>query len=691
MSLLQATNISPSVSGAGDRGSAVVDLTEGLTISWQVNGSSPMTAYQVQIFKNDVESTSMYSTGKVTLETPFYGRNGLGEPQFFSFTIPAATVESAQLTNGNEYKYLLTQWWGDTDAESITQSSADVFIARSKPVLTLEPIGIGDKVTGRSYTFTASYSQAEGDGIESVRWNIFTGFPLVDSGWIYTSVLSWTYDGFLPTENILPTYHIRCTVLTQLGVEVTVSSVFTVDYKSESTVGLVSACCVPDYPGAVRVEWPPFKAIDGVATGSNYEIQDGELVISRANTSVAWNFGSFGNAWTVFWSGRLDAVAAFSDFLRLGSNLFRYFSNINSVIVSSGIGNTERVQLPVSTNNPPDGLRPFLALAITPKSVTWYYKYIPQLGTEYVTATGTVEIPFTLASFDTATLAGLQRCWFLYVKKETMTSEAIIDLFHEWFVPQLDIPEAEKPWPVFDSQTVMLADFQDELQAGAIHTALGTVKEYTVYREDGGTLAYEATIPGRNAEEYFYDYSIPQGAQKKWYVFATGTNGETAGPMTSETFAPFFWDWIVIRAAQQTDGTYRANQVFRFGKNLSSGQIGNNNNPEVLENFTPYPTVLPAPQNYRSGTLSSLIGAIDENGVYSDTIALRNAIYDLSLTTDTLFLKNRKGDLMQIVISGPVMMETNDASASQAQKVSLPWAEVGSAEGVSIIALNTPL
>ena len=69
---------------------------------------------------------------------------------------------------------------------------------------------------------------------------------------------------------------------------------------------------------------------------------------------------------------------------------------------------------------------------------------------------------------------------------------------------------------------------------------------------------------------------------------------------------------------------------------------------------------------------------------YSDTIAQRDAIYNLSLSTNALFLKNRKGDLMRIAISGPVMMTTHDNTREQAQEVTLPWAEIGPADDVVI-------
>jgi hypothetical protein len=122
---------------------------------------------------------------------------------------------------------------------------------------------------------------------------------------------------------------------------------------------------------------------------------------------------------------------------------------------------------------------------------------------------------------------------------------------------------------------------------------------------------------------------------------------------------------------------------YRFGKNLTSGSITNNNQPGVFKNFTPYPTVMIAPQNYQSGTLQSLIGVIN-NGEYSDTINLRDAIYELSTTKNTLFLKNRKGDLLKIRPTDSITMETMDNTRAQAQTVSFPWAEVGDASDAVI-------
>ena len=135
---------------------------------------------------------------------------------------------------------------------------------------------------------------------------------------------------------------------------------------------------------------------------------------------------------------------------------------------------------------------------------------------------------------------------------------------------------------------------------------------------------------------------------------------------------------------------YNVLSEYRFGKNLSSGAMSNNNKPAILNNFTQYPTVQLAPQNYKSGSLTSLIGYIEyDNGVeYDDTISLAERLYALSMTANPLFLKDRKGRLMRVRISDSISMETDDNTKQQAQTITLNWVETGSADGVSLVAYD---
>ena len=118
--------------------------------------------------------------------------------------------------------------------------------------------------------------------------------------------------------------------------------------------------------------------------------------------------------------------------------------------------------------------------------------------------------------------------------------------------------------------------------------------------------------------------------------------------------------------------------------NVTSGNISNNNKPSVLENFTQYPTVQRAPANYKSGTLSGYLGGLDQAHNYCDTRQMRDALYAISNTENTLFLKNRKGDLWKIAVSDAISVQTQDNTRQQAQIAAVPWVEVGDAEDVQI-------
>ena len=133
---------------------------------------------------------------------------------------------------------------------------------------------------------------------------------------------------------------------------------------------------------------------------------------------------------------------------------------------------------------------------------------------------------------------------------------------------------------------------------------------------------------------------------------------------------------------------YSAVNVFRFGLNLSSGSNGNGNNPNVLSNFTPYPTVQKDTQNRQSGTLTALIGSITAPGEYTDSNAIRDKIRALSVTQNTLFLRNRRGDFMKIATAGEIITETADNTHLHQINATIPWVEIGPVKGSVVKTLS---
>ena len=188
-----------------------------------------------------------------------------------------------------------------------------------------------------------------------------------------------------------------------------------------------------------------------------------------------------------------------------------------------------------------------------------------------------------------------------------------------------------------------------------------------------------------NDGEILTDYAAPQN-QQGWYTyyyFPVGESGTVYEPIVSNAVRLCCWNWTLLECSEQADGTYSVLQAFQFANNVSTSEISNNNTPGVFGNLSRYPTVQRSVRNYKSGVLNALIGTIT-NATYADTAAQRDAIFALATSNYPLFLKSRKGDVWRVAISGEITMETADTTKEQTQSVSLPWVEIGSANGVSI-------
>lgn len=684
--IFQPTNITPSL--RGELGNGTVDAAKDLTVSWQVNGNSPLTAFSITLYKNDTASTQVYTTGRLTEGCPFYGTNFAGQVQFFAYTIPAATLAGAGVVNGQEYKLTITQWWSDTD--SVAQTSAAAFITRSAPELSLADVP--PVLAVRLYTFQANYSQAQGDALNWVRWQIAyaanVGDPFYDSQNIYgTAELKVSYDGFF-REN---TYAVRCRVQTASGVEADTGWVsFRVAYSADPLTGVVRACQARG-KSAVRVEWPAIAYIPETANGP-YTIDDGSLTLP-AGSSVSWDSLNglplvLAAPWSVLWQGALQWKDADIFTLETGGGTvaLRYseetrtlalFHDGVSVAAWPEMRPTARLWVILT----PDTLylRKLEYFGGLYPSATLYPSetLFPQADTEPQTEKTTLPVGFAQGSIVGAALGGVQSCDFFSVVKGAPAASVVEAMWNQGAYS-----------PSYDSSTYLLADFNAGLNAGNLGQTEDQLTGLAIYRRQGeaGLLQHLTDLPLSAGGLYDYGAASQQGPYI-YYLFPLGSQTYITEPISSEEISPCFWDWTVLSCKEQEGGGYLVEAEFTFGKNLVSGAVSNNNTPQILENFTRYPTVQLSPVNYRSGSLQSLIGVIDyKNGNrYSDTISLRDAIYDLSTTQNHLFLKNRKGDVLRIRISEATGMETMDSSRAQAQTVTLSWAEVGSAAGAAIL------
>lgn len=655
MALYMPTNVSPSTMGAW--GDGTVDLNNGLHISWQVNGNSAMQAFQIRIYENDSLSTKVYDTGKRTDDCPFYGRDANGNVVRFDYRIGLTALQNAGMHNGKDYKLIITQWWSDT--ESVTQQSASVFRCRETAELTID--AFADPVTSKSATWTATYENASPVWVRWMLRRAGSDETLLDTGALFTAQLELTYDElFSGTE-----YEIRCQVESTNGkISDTGWKSFSVSYETQKYSGTATAVVGKEKSG-VFIQWPAAVEIQGKAEGT-YTIENGVLTLPQGS-KVLWDGVSgtsnglgFEGDWGIQWRGSIVGNN-WTPFAVTGENGLGASVTCRTAIPSYAYeyARKEGAEVVYTAN--------IIGHDVENVRIAIYYKDGQGRDQVYRTSYRTYEKnPPQYANVEvveTVQLTGAQTCSALWIKKGAISEEET---------------------PNFDSNTYMLADFTNGLSGGSVQLAAG-ITGWEIYRETSDTGEFRKI--GRTAADQLsiWDCSAVSQGTYTYYIFGVGDGTFALTPMTTNQITACLWDWSILSCGEKEDGTYHVEELYRFALNVASGAIPNNNSPGILDNFTPYPTVQLSTANYRSGTLSGYIGYVGGGAEYMEKDDLRMELYALSTTGNALFLKNRKGDLIQIRIAGEVSINTMDDTRQQAQTASIPWVEIGPTDGKKIV------
>lgn len=725
--LFQPTNIYPDLKGS--LGNGCIDATTALPVSWQLNGDSTMLAYSITIYQNNAASTQLYTTGKKTAN--FTPSDRLGNPQTFTATIPAATLSANGITNGGEYKLIIQQWWSAND--SVTQASASAFITRAAPALS---VSVPATIAAKEYTFTGTYSQAQGDALNWARWRLAyasdTDNPFYDSGEMSTNVLETYYDGFFNGQS----YAVCLDVETASGIQASTGWVaFAVAYSTTSFDGIATAKC-DDY-GAVNIEWSHAYYTDADNTSRGYTIADGEATISGAGSYLRWsqvNGAAMSNTiktpWSLIYHGRpISTIPGYNyapvydmNLLTIsmaGSLAYQLILNVaaNTITFRRTGGLQRTVTFPGYIYDSPwwviitptdiyiriEGYDLFVGLVPSQtlypgKNVVpgpWRVPDNLLYPDDDLYPADPVQIDKLIQYTDSLTnmgqndinyvqLGAYQICDFLQIISGT-APQSMIDAVYEngAYAPS---------WQDETVETLFLADFTDgSANAGNIVSSV-PIMGYAIYRQQGsGTvLKHIADAPISTTQIWDFSTQSRQGPYT-YYLFPTSATSYVTDPLVTESLNPCLQAWFIYSAQQdETDETlYEVTKAFAFALNLEAGSVANNNAPSLLQNFTRYPTVQSATPNYQSGSLSSLIGAVgfDENGKYTyhNTKDMRDAIWALSTTADALFLKSMEGDFLEIRVTGPITKSVlNDLRL--ATTMAVPWAEVADTDGVSLVA-----
>lgn len=764
--LFQPTNITPDVLGGAENGT--VNADDGITVSWQVNGNSPLVAYRISISENNAASTSLYSSGIQTLATPIYPVNYKGEQQRCSFTIDATTLANAGITNGNEYKIGIRQFWDANNLDSshsVRTISEPVFLTRDDAAVSITSPVTGTTIASYTQSFTAQYYQgasysasATYDPIEWVRWRVYDsadrGRTIYDSQKIYTQELQLDYDGFLNGR----TYVIILDIMNSVGQSATDTGIYDISWTAQTATETAVATKLNHQSSAVKVSWDAVEYTTGTPSGT-YSIEDSKLMLGADGTVVWDETNGSPMSLDTDWVFVMDTVIhPTKDDPRV--DIFKITTSNGKIVSASYDRETKLLSLLAYRSESATPSTEYMhgddakLRIIVNTSTVHVWKYIEESGlpptasltpSSSLTPTQVDEprmfLVFALmqpgntqANLTKIEVSGAQDIEFIEVV-ENATAEQIVTA-QQWAANVSgEYVQTVKNF----SNATFLADFNNGLDAGTYTIGGTAITGWDIYRKRKSEAFARHLCTLEIAQMSFLDYGCgSQQGKYTYFVYPRCAAGiYITSAIKSNTIKPVFWNWSIVEAEYDSSSDrYNVINEFIFRNNVSSGSISNNNAPAINENFTQYPTVQLSSANFQSGTLSGLIGQVgytsyvvqlgnslvdleerfktsqsdilsdndlsawDNNGYSGKVIKLfnpegitqyfddkqqRDLIWKLSTTTNHLFLKSRKGDVIEIKISGAITMETNDATRQQAITASIPWVQVDEAEDKTII------
>lgn len=625
MAIFQPTNITPS--SFSGVGAGTVASSDDVVISWQVNGNSPLTAFSIDIYDNTSTSAPVHSTGVISsgYGLPFYPTDSKGNPQFITYA-PGETWSAFGVEDGENYKLKITQFWGS----DFTATSATQVVQYSESAFisrSLPTLSID--------TFS--------DPILSVQ-NVFTASYAQAQG----DTINWVRWQFASVD-----IYGNITMLDDTGEVNTALLSYTVDGLLEGVSYQVKVTVETSSGVQVSTDWKSFTVqySNAVISGElTTEIQsDGSILLDMTNIALPTSTNLFDEE-TIF-SG-IEGMQR--------ENGYYVFSAMNAR-TTYGITNVGIYPLtPIFKENTQYTIS-ISCYVVNATETNARFRYIV-----YYTDSSTASI-----ELDSNTLS-----------TKTYTSEAGKSISYLRMFAQSDGTVFMKNCWINEGSVALPYE---------PYLALNTeISSFSIYKKTGNSLTLEsvATIPYTTKQ--FKDFSAVSGQKYAYELFAALSDNSLSAPVESQPIGIIYRAYQLIEATidDNEPNVYHALNVWLFGNNIEAGSVSNNNAPTFLPNFTKYPFRQINTQAPKSGVLQALLGNVS-NYTYKDTAQQMEALYSISLSTNTFFIKDMKGNIYMIGVSDAITQTINTKTAVQQVSVSIPWQETGSAQDAVIIQLPT--
>jgi hypothetical protein len=240
--------------------------------------------------------------------------------------------------------------------------------------------------------------------------------------------------------------------------------------------------------------------------------------------------------------------------------------------------------------------------------------------------------------------------------------------------------------PAWTDDTVLLASFNNNINGGDITFSGESITNWLIYKKEDGnnTLTYVATVP--STQTSIIDYNVKNNTDYSYQVFAETPSFLSQPLITSESVTTSWWNWSLVGLKNtDTDNFYYVDtdNVWKFDTELSSEALVQNVDRNTFEGFTKYPKVTKSDKNYITGGITALISN-PVNGVYSDTVAMKNNFRDFVNNGEIKLLRDRKGSAW-LVETMSNEFQLTDKSAEQITQLTFKFTQIGDSDEISAV------
>ena len=491
-------------------------------------------------------------------------------------------------------------------------------------------------------------------------------------------------------------YLVTLTVQTSSGITVSAQSTFYVDYYINSDVGEVTLC-KPHGKDYIEVSWSARSSISGVVSGE-ITYGDGGVHIGDQG-SISYSPLNISAPWSIVWKGSAGISLNQIDVLEFGNADNTYALNLSNTSVTFYLNGNIIFQKSITGHS-----IDVFTVAITPSH---YYirqdtftggtipsEYLYPSETLYPSESTSVvnqydgEITYTQSDITSLVLNGEQICDYVWIESGELTQEQIDQILGDGYYQ-----------PTIDYYTMFLSNYDSQTTTAYISGTGESGVGSSIYRSENGGQKLEHVVDVYGGISSIRDYGAKARNSYQYYVYLIGEDSYLA-VFRSDSISPQYGNCTLMECIyNDEDGAYHVQAAYPFACNVTQGAMSNNNTPNILRNFTRYPNRQPVNALYASGTLTALIGTVNQEGtqfqynpIYKDSWELADKIVSLSTSQNPKFLRDMKGKIWRVETSEAITTEVSNKNVFMPIKVAIPWVEVGTADGVSIVAVpNDPV